>query len=934
MAKIPAKKSIPQGSKPLVKEKTRAVKRTPSRVQIVNATVKKPARTAAIAKISKKTTTPKKVSKVSKTVQIPVVLDAAERKGKISVKINDKTITRSKISAPEVHEQIQKPTKKIVVRTPMLPAKLSPFRFPMLSPKYLSSVARVAGVFFVMAGALFSLVNLQGSTVAQRAEIISSGTLSTETQITQTYPAITTDTSTGSIDTTPGARIVLETTNSLLSGTVPMMVTVPLAAEVKVLAVNKVDNQVHILGNAVNVDATTWRFYWSTPQFPDGEYTLKLVIKNQYGVYEYVDGTPRILENYPEAAPTDVAAIEEIAPSVETTATTSIQTVSTTTASSSPVALKIDVSLSILEASPLHDTVALKVFVANATEVRLYAREIKTLTFHYVGRAVHQSGDEWRFDWDTNSVPDGDFTVQAKATVDGTFGYSPHKTISVDNIKDIATATTSVLQQETSTTTEIQPLKPSIALSLSRANPLVGFTDIVITTSPVNWVEVYAVSKNALSPYFLGLAQKKTSTEWKFSWDTKQTPNGDYYVYARVKSDYGFTEGSRVFASIRNEVFVAFTEEQEKSIDTINTVSNELVQTTDNLVISKDAYPAPTVVYVQSVDSFIETVEIDDSSKNSIADLLNDFNTELMKKIELLATAIRNGDTVAVERVRRETEDLKNDVLKKIAALGEKSELVSSAESYVTELIFELQELTTKNESILKDRLGENLTKDSDKDDVSDYDEINLYHTNPFAADTDGDGYIDSVEIRLGYNPHDSSSEALVAYQSAKETGVVREDILVVESITSLTNDIPAGEESSVARAIISGKGLPNSFVTLYVYSTPIVVTVKSDSDGSWSYIFDKELEEGTHEVYAGITDNAGRIVAKSKPLPFVKTAEAFTDTSASLGETVVTQPSLIAGNNMLLVGSIAIAALGLVLILLGLHVSRKEKDPLELLYA
>lgn len=46
--------------------------------------------------------------------------------------------------------------------------------------------------------------------------------------------------------------------------------------------------------------------------------------------------------------------------------------------------------------------------------------------------------------------------------------------------------------------------------------------------------------------------------------------------------------------------------------------------------------------------------------------------------------------------------------------------------------------------------MGDAITNDSDKDGITDYDEISLYKTNPFAADTDGDGFIDSSEITLG----------------------------------------------------------------------------------------------------------------------------------------------------------------------------------------
>lgn len=67
-----------------------------------------------------------------------------------------------------------------------------------------------------------------------------------------------------------------------------------------------------------------------------------------------------------------------------------------------------------------------------------------------------------------------------------------------------------------------------------------------------------------------------------------------------------------------------------------------------------------------------------------------------------------------------------------------------------------------------------------------------------------------------------------------------------------------------------SGKGLPNSFVTLFVYSQePLIAIVKTDENGNWNYTLKKSLEDGEHKVYAAATNNQGRIVAKSKPFTF-----------------------------------------------------------------
>ncbi|OGH93842.1 MAG: hypothetical protein A2538_03160 [Candidatus Magasanikbacteria bacterium RIFOXYD2_FULL_41_14] len=44
-------------------------------------------------------------------------------------------------------------------------------------------------------------------------------------------------------------------------------------------------------------------------------------------------------------------------------------------------------------------------------------------------------------------------------------------------------------------------------------------------------------------------------------------------------------------------------------------------------------------------------------------------------------------------------------------------------------------------------------TGDSDHDGILDYDEINLYKSDPLKADTDGDGLKDGYEVLRGYSP-------------------------------------------------------------------------------------------------------------------------------------------------------------------------------------
>lgn len=51
---------------------------------------------------------------------------------------------------------------------------------------------------------------------------------------------------------------------------------------------------------------------------------------------------------------------------------------------------------------------------------------------------------------------------------------------------------------------------------------------------------------------------------------------------------------------------------------------------------------------------------------------------------------------------------------------------------------------------------GNTLTRDSDHDGLPDREEI-VYGTDPFKSDTDGDGYLDGIEVATGHNPLDAS---------------------------------------------------------------------------------------------------------------------------------------------------------------------------------
>jgi hypothetical protein len=102
------------------------------------------------------------------------------------------------------------------------------------------------------------------------------------------------------------------------------------------------------------------------------------------------------------------------------------------------------------------------------------------------------------------------------------------------------------------------------------------------------------------------------------------------------------------------------------------------------------------------------------------------------------------------------------------------------------------------------------------------------------------------------------------------------------------------------------------------------MVMVKTDEKGNWSYELDKELPDGNHEVYVAITDNAGKIFAKSKPLPFIKSASAVTVDETALFTGEPQSPSVFGGVYLYIIILLVVGIIGWVLVFTG---SRQIKE-------
>jgi hypothetical protein len=362
-------------------------------------------------------------------------------------------------------------------------------------------------------------------------------------------------------------------------------------------------------------------------------------------------------------------------------------------------------------------------------------------------------------------------------------------------------------------------------------------------------VEYHVVREGSVEPkIYLGTGQKsaedgskETSEEkketWSLDYDFSNIPQGNYELYAEVKNKYGTYSSEGVPISVYNQA-------NENAVQVIERLGSEdggdkfqyvvNVMNKGNAVASK---------------KFTEITEQEDEIRND-TDLAEDEKQTKLQELE------------------KEKEEVKNQ----FAFRNQIEEIYKKKD----------QNDLTEDEIKTVQEIEEILSIDSDGDGLPDHEELRI-GTDPFSADTDGDGYLDGDEVANGYDPLTPASEEgvdKIVFEEPKNKGIENGLYRVEEVKIKKEKKSENGVEVDKNLLEITGKALPNSFITLYVYSSPLVVTVKTDEDGNWSYLLDKELEDGDHQVYAAVTDNTGKITSKSKALAFVKTAQAITANS------------------------------------------------------
>ena len=814
------------------------------------------------------------------------------------------------------------------VRSPLQPGKLRQWHhvlrqavpLPYDIHQVAVTTARVSGVSFVIIGALFTWHFAQLVFTANTTNTGQSATvLRSTTTIDQEDGLTTVASATTSAAAAPTAYLKINQVEPL-QGTVTVRAIAPNARQVNFYVFADAWTHKRLLGSGTQVSADVWEYKLDTTSIPNGEnYRFSAAVWDVSPVTERRDYDLQLLHYY------------EI----------NNATAATTTTTNTPAAPNIS-----LRSTAASDG-AQKIVVTTdpVDQVQLRAQNIDTKARYTIaGVTSDATGTHWSAEWGTGALPNGSYQVWAQVTkADHTY-TSSELAITIDHPDQSPDAITTDAQA-TSTEASV-PLKLP-ALLPPGANVFHGTVSLYVSAAHAQYVNLYIDDVAAATPRFIGAATKPSAgADWYLNWYTPNVPNGTYRLFARAVTPYGRMESEPVQIKVDNSSVIRdLSPDDSKKIERINDAVKALSTTdteTNSQSLHSETKPGDSQEHNTSLQT--RTTESQTNASTSFATYIAPYQADLRAELNRLAAAIRSHDESAQNRVMQRLKELETRIINRYSTLRDDATNRAAFQDAFAKYQAHFVAQVNATDTYITKRAGADVFKDSDKDGISDFDEVTIYHTDPFSADTDGDGIIDGVEIMDGYDPLNSKRQAPVTFASPQTSGVVRSDILSVDSVTPVTATTTASSTAGAATssaeaipnagatkavAVFAGKALPNSFVTLYIYSTPIVVTVRTDSEGSWRYRFDKELEDGNHEIYVGITDNAGRIIAKSKPFAFVKRADAITPAAAAGLTAPTNQPTndaLLDTPMLYLIVAISVVAIGLVLILLSLHLDNRRR--------
>lgn len=393
-------------------------------------------------------------------------------------------------------------------------------------------------------------------------------------------------------------------------------------------------------------------------------------------------------------------------------------------------------------------------------------------------------------------------------------------------------------------------------------------------------VEVNLTRKDGGESLYIGKTHiEPVDTQGVVSWDSANTPDGSYELTTLItRQDGEVVQGDSVAVVVKNE-----EEKWVKTKDTPGLGDGSVREVSRQFVAEK---------FVEDIKS--THVVKEEQIKKEMTNTLKVFSEEKEKK-------------EVVKNIAKETVPL-NTGIQEIPMRSQK--LSTDFEKVVNEKAQELKEAVKKGDDEKKKEIVTEI--------------VNAAQVSPAGA-TVADNVPQTViaQDALVKNIEESVAR-LEQVAIEQQSGIVDVKNFAVEAIAVTEVATKSDGTKTASKISFKGKALPNSFATLYIFSIPIVVTVKTDNDGNWNYTLDKELENGEHKVFVAITDVKGAVVARSNPLSFVKEASAITLAPVALAAPAQQDSPSFATDNYFY-GSIVAIVLMVIAIFILLGIGRRD---------
>lgn len=536
------------------------------------------------------------------------------------------------------------------------------------------------------------------------------------------------------------------------------------------------------------------------------------------------------------------------------------------------------------------ERVDFKLKYASATSVEFYLQRSDSAATIYVGSGAIKEGDVWEYQLDVKKLPNADYKIFPKIQGQDGISKGEEKIITVNN-----------------------PLKPDVSGEEKvRQEIAKQEKDILLIDQGIK-EQAEEIRKEILQQYQKlaekaeAILSKEKADQLKPTLLEKISESSSYIDQKTERFAQNVTEKIGLERQVVEQKMLKQSLEEK-----IGAAKRELVK------FQNKEFQDPSLR--QAIELLVE-----DKKKKLEQNLIEKQDVE--KNIQALYRELDNRN--------KEKDQIKSDLTAKTLELAgpikeavslDASPRLNSVEKMVSEIYQAVNERTARLEIIAIERgeekaqIIQKLNLDSDSDGLINKTELSL-GTNPFNPDTDNDGFLDKVEVAAGFNPVSATSQAKVVYQEPTKSRALISDNYKINKIEIFTTQ----ENKKVLK--IEGHGPPNSFLTIYIYSELLVLLVKTDENGNFSYTLDRPLEDGYHQVYVAINNNQGEVVERSEGFSFLKTPTALAAiVPPNLPINIISPAESLTRRYSIFVVIIIILSLLIALLAIGFFSKKKEK--------